>query len=74
MNKKILTATMVVSLGMIGIGSYAGDVNVFNQAEGNICLLTGMPPAEVQYQKIKQVNADAIIGYNGSQRFGGWPW
>jgi len=98
MNKKLLTVTMAVSLGMISGGSYAGDTNDLNQAKNNICLLTGMPPAEVQYQTIKkvkvgkhsygsvndvipllvdqakQVNADAIIGYNGSQRFGFWPW
>ena len=28
----------------------------------------------ILFKKARSVNADAVINYNGSQRFGFWPW
>lgn len=64
----------------------------------DICLLTGVPPSDLNYTKLSKVKtakgsfgsvvdilpqfaaqaqaleADAIINYAGTQRFGFWPW
>lgn len=92
--KRIKRPILTILLGTITLSTA-----VLSSAEGTkICLLSGMPPSDVEYKVIRNIKsgrhsfgsvnsilpklfqlgekygADAIINYNGSQRFGFWPW